>query len=151
MSTALDHKETEFALKIRRALDENIAAIPAASLERMATGRRVAIARKKPERVAFAAPVLTPAFATGDLFHYTGDLDNHIAIRNAYAEVDNVIVKGLTAWAGSRMYRGDDIYLLDFWPLGRVGGVGAGRLVAEKVPLLGVCAATACLEMPGVT
>ena len=20
-------------------------------------------------------------------------------------------------WAGSRMYRGDDIYLLDFWPL----------------------------------
>ena len=63
MSTALDHKETEFALKIRRALDENIAAIPAASLERMATGRRVAIARKKPERVAFAAPVLTPAFA----------------------------------------------------------------------------------------
>jgi hypothetical protein len=63
MTTAPEQKETEFALKIRRALDENIAAIPAASLDRLAAGRRVAIASKKSERVALAAPVLTPAFA----------------------------------------------------------------------------------------
>jgi hypothetical protein len=29
-------------------------------------------------------------------------------------------------WAGSRMYRGDDIYLLDFWPLDNLNTVGGG-------------------------
>jgi maltoporin len=77
--------------------------------------------------------VLTPAFASGDLFHYTGDLDNHVAIRNAYAEVDNVIVKGLTAWAGSRMYRGDDIYLFNYWPLDNLNTVGGGLIYRYKL------------------
>jgi hypothetical protein len=45
MSNALDHKETEFALKVRRALDENINSLPAASLDKLAAARRTAIAR----------------------------------------------------------------------------------------------------------
>lgn len=63
MSNALDHKETEFALKVRRALDENINSLPTASLDKLAAGRRTAIARKKPEKVAVAAPVFAPALA----------------------------------------------------------------------------------------
>jgi Protein of unknown function (DUF3619) len=63
MTTALEQKEHEFALKVRHALDENIASLPAASLDKLASARRVAIARKKSSRVAVAAPVMTPAFA----------------------------------------------------------------------------------------
>lgn len=63
MSNALDHKETEFALKVRRALDENINTLPAASLDKLAAARRTALARKKPEKVAVAAPVFAPALA----------------------------------------------------------------------------------------
>ena len=63
MSNALDHKETEFALKVRRALDENINSLPAASLDKLAAARRMAIARKKPEKVAVAAPVFAPSLA----------------------------------------------------------------------------------------
>ena len=32
----------------------------------------------------------------------------------------------LTMWVGSRMYRGDDIYLLDWWPLDNQNTVGGG-------------------------
>jgi maltoporin len=70
--------------------------------------------------------VLVPAFAGGDLFHYSGDFTSHIALRNAYAETQNVGLMGLRLWAGSRMYRGDDIYLLDYWPLDNLNTVGAG-------------------------
>ncbi len=42
--------------------------------------------------------VLVPAFAGGNLFHYSGDLVNHITVRNAYAEVENLGAKGLTFW-----------------------------------------------------
>jgi Protein of unknown function (DUF3619) len=63
MSNALDQKETEFALKVRRALDENINTLPAASLEKLAAARRTALARKKPEKTAVAAPVFVPALA----------------------------------------------------------------------------------------
>jgi hypothetical protein len=63
MNTALDHKETEFALKVRRALDESITTLPAASLDRLEGARRMAIARKKPEKVAVAAPAFEPALA----------------------------------------------------------------------------------------
>ena len=70
--------------------------------------------------------VLVPAFAGGDLFHYSGDFTSHIAIRNAYAETQNVGFDGLSLWAGSRMYRGDDIYLFDYWPLDNLNTIGAG-------------------------
>ena len=29
-------------------------------------------------------------------------------------------------WAGSRMYRGDDIYVLDWWPLDNLNTIGGG-------------------------
>ena len=41
--------------------------------------------------------VLTPAFAGGDLFHYSGDFTSHLAIRNAYAETQNLGLHGPAA------------------------------------------------------
>jgi maltoporin len=70
--------------------------------------------------------VLVPAFAAGDLFHYTGEFTSHFAVRNAYAETQNLGLDGLSLWVGSRMYRGDDIYLFDYWPLDNLNTVGAG-------------------------
>jgi maltoporin len=69
--------------------------------------------------------VFVPAYS-GDIFHYTGNFSQNFAIRNAYAEVENLGVSGLSLWAGSRMYRGDDVYLLDFWPLDNLNTVGGG-------------------------
>ena len=63
--------------------------------------------------VAFFAP----------FFHFSGDVSQHIALRNLFAEGT---VGGLTLWGGSRMYRGDDIYLLNFWPLDDLNTVGGG-------------------------
>jgi hypothetical protein len=57
MSSAPETKDSEFASKIRRALDESAAELPAATLDRLAGARRLALARKKPE------PVSAPAFA----------------------------------------------------------------------------------------
>ena len=39
-------------------------------------------------------------------------------------------VDGLSLWAGSRMYRGDDVYLFDFWPLDNLNTVGGGAAYA---------------------
>jgi maltoporin len=61
-----------------------------------------------------------------DFFHFTGDFRSTVAIRNLYAEARNVLTKHLTIWAGSRMYRGDDIYLFDFWPLDNLNTLGGG-------------------------
>jgi hypothetical protein len=61
MSSSLDTKELEFARQLRRALDENAASIPSATVDRLAAARRAALARKKPETVS--APVFVPAFA----------------------------------------------------------------------------------------
>jgi len=69
--------------------------------------------------------VFVPGYS-GDLFHATGNFSQNFAIRNAYAEVENLGAKGLSLWAGSRMYRGDDIYLFDFWPLDSLNTVGGG-------------------------
>jgi hypothetical protein len=63
--------------------------------------------------------------AWGDeLFHTTGEFDARPALRNLFLEAD--VTPALTVWAGSRMYRGDDIYLLDYWPLDDLNTVGAG-------------------------
>jgi hypothetical protein len=67
--------------------------------------------------------VTTIAFADS-LFHSTGDFDATIALRNLFLEAE--LGGGISAWAGSRMYRGDDIYLLDYWPLDDLNTVGAG-------------------------
>ena len=73
--------------------------------------------------------VFVPAYS-GDLFHTTGNFSQNFAIRNAYAEVENLGLKGLTLWAGSRMYRGDDMYLFDYWPLDNLNTVGGGAIYA---------------------
>ena len=70
--------------------------------------------------------LITPAIA-GDLFHYDGQWDADLAVRNLYAMAELDRGPGtLTAWAGSRMYRGDDVYLLNFWPLDMLNTLGGG-------------------------
>ena len=68
-------------------------------------------------------PVVTLAF-DGTLFHDTGDFDAHPALRNLF--LDATINEHVTAWVGSRMYRGDDIYLFDYWPLDNQNTLGGG-------------------------
>ncbi|WP_197041442.1 carbohydrate porin [Chondromyces apiculatus] len=60
------------------------------------------------------------------IFHYNGVFDGVVAMRNLYLESRDLLTKGLAFWAGSRMYRGDDIYLLDWWPLDNLNTLGAG-------------------------
>jgi maltoporin len=56
-------------------------------------------------------------------FQFTGDAIQNIGLRNLY---DQAQYGALTLWVGSRMYRGDDIYLLDWWPLDNQNTVGGG-------------------------
>ena len=67
--------------------------------------------------------LVTTLAAFPPFFHFTGDHTNSIAVRNLYAQgtYDRV-----TVWAGSRMYRGDDIYLLNWWPLDNQNTIGGG-------------------------
>jgi hypothetical protein len=60
------------------------------------------------------------------VFHYDGEFDVNMAVRNLYLEERDLGLEGLRVWAGSRMLRGDDIYLLDFWPLDNLNTLGAG-------------------------
>ncbi len=69
--------------------------------------------------------LVTPAIA-GDPFHYSGQFRADFALRNAYLDISNIGGAGFFAWAGSRMYRGDDVYLLDFWPLDDLNTLGGG-------------------------
>lgn len=80
-------------------------------------------------------------------FHFSGKIDNMIAVRQLYAQVayDNAQV-----WVGSRMYRGDDIYLLNWWPLDNqntVGG-GAGGKIEKTDTFLAVHAGMQRLDNP---
>lgn len=68
--------------------------------------------------------ITTIAF-TENYFHYDGQFDTKTAIRQMYLDVDNIL-PNLNMWVGSRMYRGDDIYLLDFWPMDNLNTFGAG-------------------------
>jgi maltoporin len=67
--------------------------------------------------------VVTLAF-DDTLFHDTGEFDARPALRNVFAEME--VTPRATVWAGARMYRGDDIYLFDYWPLDDQNTVGAG-------------------------
>lgn len=69
--------------------------------------------------------VVTLAFLE-DLFHFTGDFDQSFALRNLYGFAGGLAGGRLSFWAGSRMYRGDDIYLFDFWPLDHLNTWGGG-------------------------
>ena len=89
------------------------------------------------QKKTYAQVVATLAMGD-DLFHFTGEFDQAIAMRNLYAEL-GWRQDGLTVafWGGSRMYRGDDIYLLDFWPLDNLNTVGGGVLAAYAWARLG--------------
>lgn len=56
-------------------------------------------------------------------FHFTGKATQAIGLRNLYAQAS---YDDVTMWAGSRMYRGDDIYLLNWWPLDNQNTIGGG-------------------------
>jgi maltoporin len=80
-------------------------------------------------------PVITLAF-DGTLFHDTGEFDAHPALRNLF--LDAQVSPELTLWAGSRMYRGDDIYLFDYWPLDNQNTLGAGAFYRKDAVELAV-------------
>jgi maltoporin len=75
----------------------------------------------------FAPDVQSRVVATLALFppffHFSGDATQAVAVRNLYAQGS---WRDLTLWVGSRMYRGDDIYLLDWWPLDNQNTIGGG-------------------------
>ena len=83
-----------------------------------------------PEDAPTFRVLVTPALA-GPLFHYDGTFDATLAIRNLYVQAEDVGREGVGVWAGSRMYRGDDVYLLDFWPLDALNTVGGGAFYAS--------------------
>ncbi len=70
--------------------------------------------------------VVTTLAVSDAMFHSDGNFDGKIALRNAFVEGSDLGVADLSVWVGSRMLRGDDIYLLDFWPLDNLNTVGAG-------------------------
>jgi len=77
----------------------------------------------------FTADVVITLALFEPFAHYSGIYGGDgWALRNLYTEVGHFIesAPGLRAWAGSRMYRGDDIYLLDYWPLDNLNTVGGG-------------------------
>ncbi|HEX5061206.1 MAG TPA: carbohydrate porin [Kofleriaceae bacterium] len=77
-------------------------------------------------------PIVTLAFA-GTLFHDTGQFDAQPALRNMF--LDGQVGDHLTLWVGSRMYRGDDIYLFDYWPLDDINTVGGGLMYKRDIML----------------
>ncbi len=83
------------------------------------------VAYKGPE--AQVRAIITMAFFD-QLFHYDGRADARIGLRQAYVEAQKLWGTGFFGWAGSRWVRGNDIYLLNFWPMDdlNVVGVGAG-------------------------
>src|SRR5262249_8297363 len=74
--------------------------------------------------------VVTSVALTGPLQHFEGFAQStQLQLRNLYLQGDGLGWPWLSVWAGSRMYRGDDIYLFDFWPLDNLNTVGAGVMV----------------------
>jgi maltoporin len=59
-------------------------------------------------------------------FHDDAQFELNAAVRQALVEAENVVVPGDFVWVGSRMVRGDDLYLFDFWPMDDLNTVGAG-------------------------
>lgn len=75
----------------------------------------------------FSAQIVATLGFLDDFFHTTGQFDQSMAIRNLYAAgMWHTEAGDIDIWAGSRMLRGDDIYLLDFWPLDNLNTIGGG-------------------------
>lgn len=70
--------------------------------------------------------IVSTLAVTGPLFHFDGQFDAKFAVRNLFGEVQDVFAPGLSFWVGSRMVRGDDIYLLNTWALDNLNLVGGG-------------------------
>lgn len=66
MNTAKEAKELDFAYKIRRALDQNIANLPDHAVSRLAAARSIALSRKKKD-----APLPVPVTQTAMAGHDT--------------------------------------------------------------------------------
>jgi maltoporin len=73
--------------------------------------------------------VVTTVALLPPFFHFDGVPEDALAVRQLYAQgtYDN-----WTLWGGARMYRGDDIYLLNWWPLDNQNTVGGG--IGKKLP-----------------
>ncbi len=78
------------------------------------------------EKVGIDTRIVSTLAIGNSIFHYDGTFDSQLAVRNLYLEANGLGTKGVSAWAGSRMLRGDDIYLLNFWPLDNLNTLGAG-------------------------
>ena len=64
-----------------------------------------------------------------ELFHYTGQAKAAIALRQMfveYTEPEDLIDATGFVWLGSRWVRGNDIYLMNFWPMDDLNVVGMG-------------------------
>jgi maltoporin len=79
---------------------------------------------ERPDALSFR--VLSTVAFLEDLFHYSGKFEAKVALRNLFAEATHVLTSHLSLWVGSRMVRGDDIYLLDYWPLDNLNTLGGG-------------------------
>ncbi len=83
-------------------------------------------ALQKTPGVDFSTVITVGFFNLDEMFHYSGSPNVQLALRNLYAQADNILGSGAFLWVGSRMYRGDDIYLLDYWPLDNLNTIGGG-------------------------
>jgi maltoporin len=68
--------------------------------------------------------VVTTIAAFDEFFHYNGTADAKLAIRRAYVDVQKIGGRKLWASLGSRWLRGNDIYLMNFWPLDDLNTLG---------------------------
>lgn len=69
--------------------------------------------------------VMTTLAFFDDFFHFTGQPTAALTIRQMFAEAENLWGSHWFAWAGSRWMRGNDIYLLNFWPMDELNVMGA--------------------------
>ena len=73
--------------------------------------------------------VLTTVALFEPFAHFTSEFgEARLGVRNLYAKIGDFApaLEGLSVWAGSRMFRGDDVYLLDWWPLDNLNTMGGG-------------------------
>jgi hypothetical protein len=79
-------------------------------------------------------------------FHFSGVASDRLAVRQLYAQATQ---NDWTLWGGARMYRGDDIYLLNWWPLDNQNTVGGGVAKSFNGTTLALHAGMQRLDLPG--
>lgn len=78
--------------------------------------------------------IVTIIAFNGPILHFHGKWDvQQVAVRDLYVEERGFFHENLSIWIGSRMHRGNDAYLLDFWPLDNLDTIGGG--VTYRVPM----------------